>query len=136
VLTAPGLRSLFLGSSLLILAHVHVERTSFTENDAADNLALMSGSVKHVAQKSDDLMKDLEHELGETWIEYMSVKMVYNHSAFQENQVLDAQHGVLAVSTKLETTASAVIQHRNPRSMWSPRCTPPANSPFEIVASS
>ncbi|KAK3943891.1 hypothetical protein QBC46DRAFT_351178 [Diplogelasinospora grovesii] len=129
------IRTLYPGSRLLVVACVR-----FLSRDAPPR------SRKHSRQKSDDLMEDLEYQLGSGMMEYLQVRLTYRHSAFTQQQQqyhseMDAsfeRDGVTGLQTKVETTAVAVIKRHNSSSLWSPRPKAPsqlANPLFEIFAS-
>ena len=90
----------------------------------------------HVRQSSDDLMEDLENALGSTMVEYLSVRVIYRHSAFPTRDTpLRAVDGVIKVQSSLVTTAVAAIKRQNTKSPWGPRPAPQPNPLFEIIAS-
>ena len=103
----------------------------------------------HVRQSSDDLIRDLEHALGTTMIEYLQVRIAYRHSGFphqvesrgtivteHDKAAVTAADGIGSVQTTMETTACAVLKKQNTASLWSPRLPQPQNTPlFEIIAS-
>ncbi|KAK1857353.1 hypothetical protein CCHR01_00134 [Colletotrichum chrysophilum] len=102
---------LFPGLKVLVLAHVHFEAKGpipFRPNG-------------HIRQRSDDLIDDLEDQLGSSRVEYLRIVVKYKHSAFPKCGRSDTVDGVADVETKLETSATAALQHLNHRSLWSPR---------------
>lgn len=76
----------------------------------------------HVRQKSDELMEDLELQLGSSTVGYMHIRVSYSHSAFPEySSVEAATAGVSSLRSRLETTATATLKRHNAVSPWSPR---------------
>lgn len=110
-------------SSLLLLAQVHV---------AVEEAPRMR-TRGHVRQKSDDLIEDLEVELGNTQLEYMHIKISYSHSAFPRQTYTESVGGVSAIQSKVETTATATLKLRNTFSPWSPPPTPAPNPLFQLA---
>ncbi|KAK3379947.1 hypothetical protein B0T24DRAFT_176105 [Lasiosphaeria ovina] len=128
--SACAKNTLYPGSRLLVVAHVRLLSTSLSSYNTRG----------HARQSSDDLIKDLEYQLGSTTVEYLQVRVTYRHSGFPQ------QHGppslyntavdrVVGVQTTMETTAVAVIKRHNSSSPWSPRSAPQPNPLFEIIAS-
>ncbi|PHH65345.1 hypothetical protein CDD81_2757 [Ophiocordyceps australis] len=101
------------GSSVFLLAHLEID----------SNTQRRRSGRKHVRQKSDELMEDLELELGSSVAGYMRVHVSYSHSAFPEYSASGAHTvgGVFALRSRLETAATATLKSRRPFSLWSPR---------------
>ncbi|KAK4251524.1 hypothetical protein C7999DRAFT_27941 [Corynascus novoguineensis] len=98
----------------------------------------------HVRQNSDDLIEDLEHELGGTVTEYLRVCVTYRHSEFPQKRKQTTERrsctpfddGVSNVQTTIRTTLTASIRRHNSASPWSPPpFTPRPNPLFEAIAS-
>ncbi|KAL2200536.1 hypothetical protein P885DRAFT_57408 [Corynascus similis CBS 632.67] len=98
----------------------------------------------HVRQNSDDLIEDLEHELGGTVTEYLRVRVTYRHSEFPQKRKQMTERpsgtpfddGVSNVQTTIRTTVTASIRRHNFASPWSPPpFTPRPNPLFEAMAS-
>ncbi|OHE94349.1 ubiquitin-conjugating enzyme [Colletotrichum orchidophilum] len=71
-------------------------------------------------QTSDELIDDLEYQLGSSNLEYIRVLVKYNHSAFfckSRSGIID---NMTEAGTRLETFATAAIKRHNHRSPWSP----------------
>ncbi|KAK4039035.1 hypothetical protein C8A01DRAFT_37010 [Parachaetomium inaequale] len=119
------------GSRLLFVAHVRLEP------------AARRRPRTHVRQKSDDLIEDLEHELGGTVTEYLQVRVAYRHSGFPQIHKqtagavgTTAPDGISTVQTIIQTTATAAIKRHNSASPWSPPPSLPRPNPlFEVIAS-
>ncbi|KAI0014368.1 hypothetical protein F4779DRAFT_612663 [Xylariaceae sp. FL0662B] len=111
------------GASLLILACIHLDAPRGPEPGA-------------VRRNSDDLIADLELQLGGIRTEYVQIGVKYSHSAFpalkDDSATVD---GISTCQTRLETTATGVINRYNPASAWSPRPNSASNPLFAIVAS-
>lgn len=84
----------------------------------------------HVRSQSDELMDDLEHQLGSAQCEYMRVNIIYRHSAFSFVSKTDDGDGVIKPQTKIRTTFTATLAQHNAASPWSP---PPAPAPNRLV---
>ncbi|KAK2046472.1 hypothetical protein LZ31DRAFT_462273, partial [Colletotrichum somersetense] len=82
----------------------------------------------HVRQRSDELIEDLQYQLGDSWLDYVRVVVKYNYSAFPLQSRCEAVNGVVEMGTKLETSVKAIIRHRNYQSPWSP-CPAPTTNP-------
>ncbi|KAL2175670.1 uncharacterized protein P884DRAFT_301418 [Thermothelomyces heterothallicus CBS 202.75] len=100
--------------------------------------------TRHVRQNSDDLIEDLEVELGGTVTEYLEIRVAYRHSGYPQrrNKLTSVPSsspgpdGLSGIRTTIQTTATASIRRHNSASPWSPLpCTPRPNRLFEVVAS-
>ncbi|KAL6881063.1 hypothetical protein J3F83DRAFT_720903 [Trichoderma novae-zelandiae] len=98
------------GSSVLLLVH------AVCQSRMASSFPRQH---KHLRQRSEELMEDLEMQLGNSFMPYMHVHVTYSHSAFPCHL---ASEGVEASSlhTKLRTAAEATIKLHNALSPWSP----------------
>ncbi|KAK3294826.1 uncharacterized protein B0H64DRAFT_443860 [Chaetomium fimeti] len=122
---------LYPGSRLLFIAHIRL------------GPAARYRPRTHVRQKSDELIEDLEHELGGTVTEYLQVRVTYCHSGFPQRHKqitatvnTTASDGIASIQTTIQTTATATIKRHNSTSPWSPPpCTPRPNPLFEVIAS-
>ncbi|KAI1877434.1 hypothetical protein JX265_003442 [Neoarthrinium moseri] len=105
-------RTVVPGSSHLTLAHLQLGALPPPPRTARD-----------AAQPADDLIADLEYQLGNVETELLAVRLSYCHSGFPQ--------------TRLQTTAVGTVRRHNVTSPWSPAPTPaPGCSPlFAIVAS-
>ncbi|KAI1083502.1 hypothetical protein F5B20DRAFT_407936 [Whalleya microplaca] len=119
--TAP--RTIGPGSSLLILACIQVDAPRKSEPGA-------------ITRKSDDLIADLELQLGDIKTEYVQIRVNYCHSAFPAiKNNTSSEDGISACQTRLETTATGVVSRHNPMSAWSPRPNSASTPLFAIAAS-
>ncbi|KAM3558692.1 hypothetical protein ARSEF4850_004488 [Beauveria asiatica] len=114
-------RILYAGSKTLILAQIRIN----------PKLIARHVSKAHRRQKSDELMADLESQLGDSQMPYMKVKVTYSHSAFSDYFGHEILVGVAQRCTKLETTAVGALKQHNVGSAWSP---PPIYSIESIKA--
>lgn len=96
------------GETHLFLAKVHFSATS---------------PLRHVREaSSDDLMTELQHDLGETLVKYITVRISYRHSGFTFHKKSDLEtEGTTSHTTRLFTEATAVVRRHNAQSAWSPR---------------
>ncbi|RYP32364.1 hypothetical protein DL767_005229 [Monosporascus sp. MG133] len=118
-----GIRMISPGSSLLILAYVDVD---------ASKPPQASGKHKH---EPDDLIADLEFQLGSVKTEYIQVRLSYCHSGFPMLEDVSTTSGISSRRSRIETTAVGVVKRHNTTSIWSPRPTPASNALFPIIAS-
>ncbi|KLU86185.1 hypothetical protein MAPG_05202, partial [Magnaporthiopsis poae ATCC 64411] len=126
------------GARLLALAHIQLEPT-----DAASASPGREPGQRH---DSDELMRDLELQLGTTRTDYLRVCLTYRHSGFpHQKQAAQAcsttqryiqQHhappgdtpspssssasATVAATHRIETEVTATIERRNSGSLWSP----------------
>ncbi|KAL2159010.1 hypothetical protein VTH06DRAFT_3041 [Thermothelomyces fergusii] len=100
--------------------------------------------TNHVRQKSDDLIEDLEAQLGGIVTEYLEIRVTYRHPGYPQRHSRLASvlagspghDGLSGIQTTIQTTATASIRRHNTASRWSPLpCTPRPNRLFEVVAS-
>ncbi|KAL2261476.1 hypothetical protein VTK26DRAFT_4077 [Humicola hyalothermophila] len=80
----------------------------------------------HLRQSSDELIEDLERQLGGISNEYIQVRVTYRHPAFLdgptqavETEWIDDADNVVRVQTAVQTTAVAAIKRHNSTSPWS-----------------
>ena len=77
------------------------------------------------SRDSEDLIKDLELQLGTFACEYMRVVVTYSHAAFPEQEPSGIQNvpgsTTSLVRTRLETTVGAVVELQQASSAWSTR---------------
>ncbi|RYP77743.1 hypothetical protein DL770_007027 [Monosporascus sp. CRB-9-2] len=118
-----GTRMISPGSSLLILAYVDID---------ASKPPQASGKRKH---ESDDLIADLEFQLGSVKTEYIQVRLSYCHSGFPVLEDVSTTSGISSIRSRLETTAVGVVKRHSTTSIWCPRPTPASNALFPIIAS-
>lgn len=99
------------------------------------NLANYSRIRGHIRSNSDDLIEDLEDQLGSAQCEYLTVSLVYQHSAFMpsinnidNDDTNSSSSGVIRSQTKIRTAYTAAVNRHNAASPWSPP-PPPAPAP-------
>ncbi|KAF6820162.1 hypothetical protein CSOJ01_00865 [Colletotrichum sojae] len=117
----PTPSMLFLGVTVLLLVNV-----SLTSPGSSNN-------TNHFRPISDELIDDLETQLGSAMTEYLKVTIKYKHSAFPTDARSGPMDGVSDVGTILETSATAVVPQHNRRSPWSPCPAPTSNPLFAII---
>ncbi|KAK2630573.1 hypothetical protein QTJ16_001393 [Diplocarpon rosae] len=88
----------------------------------------------HIRESSSDgLIAQLENDLGDTLIPYLTVRLTYKHSAFPNiKSPVTVADGMSMHITRIQTEATAVIKRHNPLSAWSPRTSQTINSPVEV----
>ncbi|KAI2469402.1 hypothetical protein F4781DRAFT_431450 [Annulohypoxylon bovei var. microspora] len=116
------IRAIGPGSSLLILACIQPG-------------ALNPPKLRTSKRDPDNLIADLELELGDVQTEYVHVRVSYCHSGFPAFRNTLIEDGITDYQTRLETTATGNIKRHNPTSAWSPRQTRVSNPLFAIIAS-
>ncbi|KAI0899705.1 hypothetical protein F4806DRAFT_505898 [Annulohypoxylon nitens] len=116
------IRTISPGSSLLIMACIQ-PGTSKSQKSRTSK------------QNSDNLIADLELELGDSRTRYVHVRVKYCHSGFPAFKNTLLEDGVINYQTRLETTATGTIKRYNTASAWSPRQTRISNPLFAIIAS-
>jgi hypothetical protein len=81
---------------------------------------------------SDDLMAELENDLGRTLTLYLTVRLTYKHSAFPNHKKPAGSDGMVFHLTRLNTEAAAIIKRHNPQSAWSPRTSLTMDGPLDV----
>jgi len=81
---------------------------------------------------SDDLMAELENDLGRTLTLYLTVRLTYKHSAFPNCRKPAGSDGMVFHLTRLNTEAAAIIKRHNPQSAWSPRTSQTMDGPLDV----
>jgi len=105
-------RTIYAGSSVFLLAHIRIDSENIRRR----------GRNGHARQKSDELIEDLELQLGSFVVGYMQVRVSYSHSAFPEYKTMQpGAVGVSSLRSRLETTATATLKRRKNLSLWSAR---------------
>jgi hypothetical protein len=106
--------TLFAGSSILLLVKVILQ----------PELALSSPRQhKHTRQMSEELIEDLQLQLGDSTMDYLSIQVSYSHSAFPFQRGATGETEVSILQTRLVTAAEATIKLHNVHSPWSPHPT-------------
>lgn len=78
-------------------------------------------------------MEDLELQLGDSLMTYMSIRVSYSHSAFPSKSTLVGAVESSSFHTKLSTTAEAAIKLHNALSPWSPHPMPVKNRLLPLI---
>jgi hypothetical protein len=110
------------GSSVLLLAHI-----GFIDEWPP------AGGSQQIRQKSDELIEDLEIQLGASQVAFAKIKVSFAHSAFPERDPTESESGVSAMRSRIETVATAEIKRHNALSPWSPRPAPGPNPLFPLI---
>lgn len=80
---------------------------------------------------SDDLMVELENDLGHAITSYLTVRLTYKHSAFANHKMAaEISDGMTSHVTRLQTEATASIKRHNLQSAWSPRTSQTMSTPL------
>ncbi|KAJ2979686.1 hypothetical protein NUW58_g7142 [Xylaria curta] len=117
-------RSLNLGSTMLVLAKVQIHSKHLGQSDPTP------------VHKSNELIADLERELGAISSKYLEVHLRYRHSGFPTSSNLTQINGTTACQTRLETTVTGVLDHQTLESPSGLSRRGISGSPlFDIVAS-
>jgi hypothetical protein len=115
-------RTIYAGTSVLIIVHVGFQ------------FPAGRGEVGHVRSKSNELMEELEFQLGNMQAQLMNIRVSYHHSAFPElTNVEPPRSGLCQLQSRMETTATAAVARRFKNSAWSPRSKPSQNSLFPLM---
>ncbi|KAF9881828.1 hypothetical protein CkaCkLH20_00974 [Colletotrichum karsti] len=88
----PTPTMIFLGLKVLVLANIHFEPQGpvpFKPNG-------------HIRQRSDELIDDLENQLGSSRVEYLRIVVTYKHSAFPKHDKSDPVDGVADTASEPE----------------------------------
>ncbi|KAI0871655.1 hypothetical protein GGS24DRAFT_470416 [Hypoxylon argillaceum] len=117
-------KSLNLGSSMLILAKVQIDARQSRQPNKA------------ITQRSNELIADLECELGVPTMRYLQARLRYRHSGFPVSNSIAPINGTIDCQTSLETTVTGVIEQQalNGASALS-IASSSGSSLFDIVAS-
>lgn len=119
-------RTFVAGSKALILVNVELDLTNFSR---------LRG---HIRSQSEELMEDLESQLGSAQCEYLKVNVIYRHSAFTSVTApggpAGSNSGIVKSQTKIRTTFTAAITRHNAASPWSPPPAPTPNRLLGIIA--
>ncbi|PSR81896.1 hypothetical protein BD289DRAFT_30588 [Coniella lustricola] len=120
-------RSFIPGQKSLVLVNVELSMTNYSR---------LRG---HVRSQSDELMEDLENQLGSAQCEYLKVNIIYRHSllsALMNPGHRSACHssGIIDMQTRICTTFTAATNRYNAASLWSPPPAPTPNRLLGIIA--
>ncbi|KAI0866351.1 hypothetical protein F4860DRAFT_136436 [Xylaria cubensis] len=97
VIAGDQKRLLNLGSTILVLAKVQIDCRRRQKPHRA------------MVRKSDELIADLESELGLDHIKYLQVCLQYHHSGFSTSNNATPMDGTIDCRTQLKTTTTGVI---------------------------
>jgi hypothetical protein len=113
------------GSSILLLVHVRLAEDS--DNSPSQGV--------HSRQNSDELIEELEMQLGDSWMEYMHITVSYSHSAFPEFSLpeTETKDGLCNMQSRHNTHATASLKQYNTPSLWSPQPVPSSSSLHRLV---
>lgn len=118
--------TLFAGSSILLLVQVVLQ----------PRVALSSPRQhKHARQMSEELMEDLQLQLGDSVMDYLSIQVSYSHSAFPFQRGAAGATEVSILQTRLVTAAEATIKLHNSLSPWSPHPIPARDCLLTVIES-
>ncbi|KAI0183207.1 hypothetical protein EV127DRAFT_353160, partial [Xylaria flabelliformis] len=106
VIAGDRKRLLNLGSTILVLAKVQIDCRR-RQNPQGDMI-----------RKSNELIADLESELGLDHIKYLQVCLQYHHSGFSTSNNATPIDGTIDCQTQLKTTTTGVIEQH---ALHSPR---------------
>ncbi|KAG8425319.1 hypothetical protein J3458_002032 [Metarhizium acridum] len=114
--------TIYAGTSVLIVVHVQL------------HTATRRSEIGHARSRSNELMEELELQLGNIQTQLMNIRVSYHHSAFPEiiNEKVP-QSGLCHLQSRMETTATTAITQKSGGSLWSPRSKAPQNSLFPLM---
>ncbi|KAL6896392.1 hypothetical protein GGI43DRAFT_424279 [Trichoderma evansii] len=118
--------TIIVGSSVLLLVQIVLQ-----PRIASPSLR----QHKHSRQMSEELMEDLQLQLGDSFMDYMNIQVSYSHSAFPLRCAAAGATEVSTLQTKLVTTAEATIKQHNVLSPWSPHPTPTRDRLLSVIES-
>ncbi|KAL7922378.1 hypothetical protein ACQKWADRAFT_326874 [Trichoderma austrokoningii] len=103
--------TLYAGSSILLLVQVALQPRAAVPSPRQHN---------HTRQMSEELMEDLQLQLGDLIIDYLSIQVSYSHSGFPFQRGAVGATEVSILQTRLVTAAEATITLHSVLSPWSP----------------
>ncbi|KAL6883930.1 hypothetical protein HDV57DRAFT_493214 [Trichoderma longibrachiatum] len=101
---------MFVGSSVLLLVHVLCH---------SGIASPATRQYKHQRQRSEELIEDLEMQLGSSFMSFVNIHVTYSHSAFPSHLGSGGAE-LSSLYTKLRTSAEATVKLHNALSPWSP----------------
>ncbi|KJK80256.1 hypothetical protein H634G_04495 [Metarhizium anisopliae BRIP 53293] len=114
--------TIYAGTSVLIVVHVQL------------HCATRRPEMGHTRSRSNELMEELERQLGNVQTQLMNIRVSYHHSAFPEiTNAKSPQSGLCHLQSRMETTATIAITQKSGGSLWSPRGKTPQNSLFPLM---
>lgn len=91
----------------------------------------MSPCCLKESNNSEDLIADLEKQLGDTFTSYLTIRLSYQHTALpHEPNPLNSESGLSAQVTTLRTEATAYIKRHSPDSTWSCKSRTTTHNPL------
>lgn len=113
--------TIYAGTSILLVVHLRLDSTD-------------RGGWGHSRCRSEELMEELELQLGDIQTRLMSIKISYLHSAFPKiDDAHLAEDGLCHLESRLETTATAALVRNSSDSVWSSRTRASQNSLFPLM---
>ncbi|OAA47708.1 hypothetical protein NOR_02198 [Metarhizium rileyi] len=114
--------TIYAGTSVLVMVHIRLHTTT------------RGTEMGHARPKSNELMEELERQLGDVQTQLMNIRVLYHHSAFPEIVNVELpQSGLCHLQSRMETTATAAIAWKSRSSVWSPKSKAPQNSLFPLL---
>ncbi|KHN98131.1 uncharacterized protein MAM_03892 [Metarhizium album ARSEF 1941] len=114
--------TIYAGTSVLIVVHVQLHATAGR------------CEVGHTRSRSNELMEELELQLGNVQKKLMNIRVSYHHSAFPEiTNVELPQSGLCHLQSRMDTAATAAVQQKSGGSVWSPGSKTLQNSLFPLM---
>ncbi|KAG5976853.1 hypothetical protein E4U56_001099 [Claviceps arundinis] len=102
--------TIYAGTSVLLIVHLQL------------NVADKQGAWGHSRCRSEELMDELELQLGDVQNQLMSVKISYLHSAFPKiDNPCSTEDGLCHLESRMETTATAALVRNCGGSVWASR---------------
>jgi hypothetical protein len=90
----------------------------------------------HIRESSspDELIADLETDLGDRITSYLTVRLTYKHSGFLDHKLSAraTESSLCSQTTMLQSEATATIKRHNPHSVWSPRTSQTMVEPVNV----
>lgn len=97
------------------------------------NPSMIKAADHSDSRNSEELFADLEHQLGDNFTSYLTVRLTYQHTAFtHEPDPFKSDNGVSVQTTTLRTQAMAYIKRQTSNSAWA--CKPRVVSQNPLVS--
>ncbi|KAG6008376.1 hypothetical protein E4U21_004580 [Claviceps maximensis] len=117
--------TIYAGTSVLLIVHLRLHGT----ND--------KGAQGHSRCRSEELIEELELQLGDTRTQLLHVKISYLHSAFPTiDNARSTKDGLCHLESRMETTATAALVPRCKDSVWASRTRGASSSSSSSSSSS
>ena len=112
-------RTIYAGTSVLLIVHLQLH--------GKDD----KGSRGHIRCRSEELMEELELQLGDVRTQLLTVNISYLHSAFPTiNNARSTEDGLCHLESRMETTATAALVRSRSDSVWASRTRGASSSSF------